>query len=116
MHPSRESSKSSQRLSRKAESQGKLTKVNKDRALVEYVHGGKAADAQNQGKLRAACKVLLQLVAKLESEEAVALDTKVLLFTTNMLVQRGDISAIRSLEFRVIVDAYKIKPPHERTD
>jgi hypothetical protein len=39
-----------------------------------------------------------------------------LLFATNTLVQRGDISAIRSLELGERVDAYKLKPLHEITD
>ncbi len=53
---------------------------------------------------------------KMESEEAVAFDTVFLLSATSTLVQRGDVSAIRSLQFGATVDACKLKPVHERTD
>jgi hypothetical protein len=46
-------------------------------------------------------KAVMQPVAKLESEEAVACDTMVLLFATNTLVKRGDISAIHSLQLQM---------------
>jgi hypothetical protein len=65
---------------------------------------------------RATGKALMQQIAKMEAEEALAFDTMALLFATNTLVQRGEISAIRSLELGERVDAYKLKPLHEITD
>jgi hypothetical protein len=96
--------------------EGKMTKVNKDGVLDEYTFGGKAINDQNQTEARATCKALLQLIAKIEAEQAMAFDTMVLLCATNTLLQRGDISAIRSLEFGGQVDALKLKPLHERPD
>jgi hypothetical protein len=92
--------------------EGKISRLTKDGALEEYIHGGKAVDSMNQTEARAACKVLMSQIAKMESEEAMSFDTILLLFATNTLVQRGDISALRSLEFGAVVDAYKQKPVH----
>jgi hypothetical protein len=78
------------------------------------VYGGKSINSLNQSD---ANKLLLQHVTKLESEEAVAFDMMALLFSTNTLAQRSDISAIPFLEFGALVDgAYKLKPVHERVD
>ena len=95
---------------------GTINKIGKDGTLDEYLSSGKAIDTQNVAEARATGKALMQQIAKMEAEEALAFDTMALLFATNTLVQRGEISAIRSLELGERVDAYKLKPLHEITD
>jgi len=96
--------------------EGKINKIGKDGTLDEYISSGIPIDTQTVAEARATGKALMQQIAKMEAEEALAFDTMALLFATNTLVQRGEISAIRSLELGERVDAYKLKPLHEITD
>jgi hypothetical protein len=80
-----------------------------DIVILLLLYCGKSIHTQNVAEARATGKALMQQIAKMEAEEALAFDTMALLFATNTLVQRGDISAIRSLELGERVDAYKLR-------